>query len=167
MKLTTQILAQKLKKYDIRVSPVKGKSNFIKGKLVGSLVKSKELLEDFFDDIFNAEIKNLKGNNYAFEVELGNHKLLVILLKEGRTVDFTMELGVNRGDQSFQYMLLNRLQRDCEYAINNNTLSRIWGQTLESHIKKMKELYKILSFKPHWLSWEEIIQYEEDLLDID
>ena len=65
----------------------------------------------------------------------------------------------------FEYMLLSRLQSDCEYFLNYGCGgSRLWAPSVEEHIAKMKELWNKLPKKPEWLTMEQIEQYEKDML---
>ena len=78
----------------------------------------------------------------------------------------------------FEYMMLSRLNDDasayfgrhgneeedkwdCRYHNVNN----IWGNTIESHIAKMKELWQKIpsDIKPEWCTWEQILEYEKKL----
>ena len=57
----------------------------------------------------------------------------------------------------FQYMMLSRMQSDCEYYLGyGNRSPRILSNNPQSHINRMKELW--LGFpnneKPEWLTWE-------------
>ena len=66
----------------------------------------------------------------------------------------------------YSYMLLDRCRCDCEYFLNwgNGSTKRLWGITIKSHIAKMKELWDIVPVKPDWLSYEQIEQYERNML---
>ena len=66
----------------------------------------------------------------------------------------------------FEYMMLSRLQSDCEYFLN-------WGQRREKHlwagnckdqITEMKRLYELLPEKPEWLTLEQIEEYETKMV---
>lgn len=78
------------------------------------------------------------------------------------------KLGLREdADQKFEYQLLSRLQQDCKYSIQNNSLRHLWGITVEDHIAKMRELYDQLKEKPEWISEQDIDSYEEQLKAID
>jgi hypothetical protein len=64
------------------------------------------------------------------------------------------------------YMLLYRLQQDCEYFLGfgNGSENRLWAGNVKDQIAKMKELWENLSVKPEWLSYEEILNYEKEML---
>lgn len=67
----------------------------------------------------------------------------------------------------FEYMLLGRLMQDCEYFLNmggrNN--KHLWAGDVVSQINKMKELYNNLETKPEWLTMEQILEYEQKMID--
>lgn len=64
----------------------------------------------------------------------------------------------------FNYMMLSRLQSDCEYFLGygNRNKSRLCGGSVQEHIKKMKKIHD--SFpdgeKPEWLTYDGILDYE-------
>lgn len=66
----------------------------------------------------------------------------------------------------FNYMLLGRLKTDCEYFLNygNGSERNLWAFNVEDQILKMKELWEKLPIKPEWLSYEEIENYEREML---
>lgn len=72
-------------------------------------------------------------------------------------------------DSKFNYMLLNRLQADCEYYINNyaelgaNRAKALWAGEEQAHIDKMRELYDLLPVKPEWCTREQINHYAQKL----
>ena len=76
---------------------------------------------------------------------------------------------VSEDKKKFHYMLLSRLQCDCNYFLGNGNrhVNHLWADTVEEHIAKMKELW--LSFaendKPEWLSWQDILHYEKEMLN--
>ncbi len=66
-------------------------------------------------------------------------------------------------EQRFKYMMLGRLKSDCNahlYPYNNSTITDING-----HIAYMKKLWNELKIKPEWLSFEQIEQYERQMLE--
>jgi hypothetical protein len=69
--------------------------------------------------------------------------------------------------QQYEYMLLGRLQMDCEYFINTAPhLKHLWAGNVKDQISKMKEIYGILNDKPEWLTMEQIEQYETQMKKI-
>lgn len=61
----------------------------------------------------------------------------------------------------FHYMLLARLQMDCEYFIKTAPhINHLWAGNVKDQIAKMKELWTKLDQKPEWLSFQQILDYE-------
>jgi hypothetical protein len=69
--------------------------------------------------------------------------------------------------QQFQYMMLSRLQSDCEYFLGygNRSVKCLWADSVENHIVEMKRLWNVLNRKPAWLSMEQINEYEKRMLN--
>ena len=68
----------------------------------------------------------------------------------------------------YYYMLLSRLQLDCEVCINvYHSIKRLWGITIDNHIKTMKNLYNLVVNKPEWIDMQTINQYETELRKIE
>ena len=68
-----------------------------------------------------------------------------------------------RSPYEFQYMLLSRMRSDCEYYLSHgNRSAAILNNDPRHHIDRMKELWKEFpeDGKPEWLTWEQILQYE-------
>lgn len=65
-----------------------------------------------------------------------------------------------------EYMLLGRLQMDCNYYLGagNRNSKHLWAGTPKEQIEKMKELYSKLVVKPEWLSEKNISDYEKAML---
>lgn len=80
----------------------------------------------------------------------------------GMTVD-----EVIQHDLRFRYMLLGRLQADCEYYLGygNRNPRRLWAGSEAEQIKFMIKLYD--SFKedekPMWLTMEQIMEYSKEM----
>jgi hypothetical protein len=69
----------------------------------------------------------------------------------------------------FQYMMLGRLQTDCDYFLGNGNRSEnnLWASTVEEHIAEMKKIWNELEVKPEWLTMEDIENYERQMLGDD
>jgi hypothetical protein len=67
----------------------------------------------------------------------------------------------------FEYRLLDRLKQDCKYFLGhgNRCEKHLWAGDVDSQIKKMKELWKMVPEKPEWLSFDEILEYEKAMKD--
>lgn len=61
----------------------------------------------------------------------------------------------------FNYMLLGRLQADCDYFLGygDRCEKHLWAGNAERQIAKMREIYKSLPVKPVWLSRKDINRY--------
>jgi len=80
------------------------------------------------------------------------------------------------GEQSYDYMLLDRLRSDCDYVLNiydrpeapgdiplaERELAErfLWAGNAKDQIAKMREIYNRLKVKPEWLTAEDIDYYE-------
>lgn len=66
----------------------------------------------------------------------------------------------------FNYMLLGRLQMDCEYFLGNGARhsKHLWANNAPDQIAKMKELWDSLTDKPEWLTMEQIEAYEKAMI---
>lgn len=67
--------------------------------------------------------------------------------------------------QKEDYMLLSRLQSDCEYFLGsgNRDESVLFHGNVREHIQSMKELWIGLEKKPEWLNMKDIISYERKM----
>ena len=74
-----------------------------------------------------------------------------------------------------RYMLLARLQSDCDYFLGygNRSEKYLWGGTVEDHIAYMKAFWNsfeekpdAIDGKPEWLTKDKITQYEEAMTEI-
>lgn len=70
-----------------------------------------------------------------------------------------------RSKYEFEYLMLSRLQSDCEYYLGygNRSLRILCDNSVERHIARMKELWNCFpkNEKPEWLTWEQILEYEK------
>lgn len=70
-------------------------------------------------------------------------------------------------DESYRYMMLSRMQQDCEYYLKNGGRngSQLWGEAEDAHIFYMKNLYESFSDdkKPEWITPEDIYKYQYDM----
>ena len=68
----------------------------------------------------------------------------------------------------FIYMMLSRLQGDCNYYLGkgNRCKKHLWAGDAKAQIKEMKKLYNELpdDQKPEWLTWEQILKYETEMI---
>lgn len=65
------------------------------------------------------------------------------------------------------YMMLSRLQSDCEYFLNHGGRSEknLWALSVDAQIEEMKNLWNSLpeDGKPEWLTMEQIEEYEKQM----
>ena len=68
-------------------------------------------------------------------------------------------------DETYPYRLLSRMKSDCEYYLSNDGTNRhpkhLWAGNEPDQISYMKAIWNRLSEKPEWLSFEQILEYEE------
>ena len=69
--------------------------------------------------------------------------------------------------RKFDYMMLSRYKRDCEYYLGNGNryAGHLYFKNEQEHIDEMKKLYNSFSDdkKPEWLTWEQIETYEKEM----
>lgn len=70
-------------------------------------------------------------------------------------------------DSTFRYMMLSRMQQDCEYYLNhgNRNAGNLWAHSEVKHIEHMRALWNTFSAvdKPEWLSYEDIEAYARQM----
>lgn len=84
----------------------------------------------------------------------------------GSTCIRHFQLEYNKVCSSGDYMLLGRLQADCEYYLgfgNRDAKHALWGRDEQKHIDKMRELYNMVYPKPEWLTVEQIDNYAKQM----
>lgn len=71
-------------------------------------------------------------------------------------------------DVRFRYMLLSRLQADCEYFLGCGGRSPrcLWAGEVKGQIAKMRELWGLLPQKPVWLTAGGIDEFEKKMATI-
>jgi hypothetical protein len=80
-------------------------------------------------------------------------------------------LSEHSGNSKFKYMLLSRMQSDCNYFLGNGGKNEkcLWSGSVKDHIDDMKSLY--LSFyeedRPEWLTMTMINEYAEKMTAAD
>jgi hypothetical protein len=80
-----------------------------------------------------------------------------------------MAYDFTKHDDKFRYQMLSRLQQDCEYYLGNGQRNpkHLWSQNEKEHIEDMKALYNLFDDdkKPEWITWEDILNYEKDMVN--
>ena len=68
------------------------------------------------------------------------------------------------------YMMLSRLQMDCNYFLGNGNgyEGHLYYKTVEEHCDEMEKLYNSFTDddKPEWLTMEQIKEYREKMLKV-
>lgn len=71
-------------------------------------------------------------------------------------------------EEKFSYQMLSRLQSDCNYFLGNGNRNTkyLLDSNVQYHIREMKRLYNSFdnSKKPEWLTWEDILKYESEMM---
>jgi hypothetical protein len=72
-------------------------------------------------------------------------------------------------ENEFNYVMLSRLVSDCDYFLGNGgrSVKNLWANSVEEQITEMKRLWNILTVKPEWLTMENILEYENKMLDVE
>lgn len=73
--------------------------------------------------------------------------------------------GQEENPQKHLYMMLGRLQTDCDYFLGNGngSVKVLYYDSVEEHIEEMKNIWNELNVKPEWLTYEDILDYEEKM----
>lgn len=69
-------------------------------------------------------------------------------------------------DTKFNYMMLSRMQMDCDYFINNPCEKHLWAGSVDRQIELMNKLYDALPEKPEWLTKEQLDNYETRMKEV-
>lgn len=71
-------------------------------------------------------------------------------------------------DKSLRYQFLDRFRSDCEYYLGygNKCTNHLWANDEKEQIEAMKALWNSFSHnqKPEWLTWEQILAYEKNMI---
>lgn len=89
-------------------------------------------------------------------------------MKKYKDVEFEVEEReiLPTKDEQFNYMMLSRLQMDCDYYLGyggRNAEHALWSHDEKKQIAKMKDIYNQFADdrKPEWLTYEQILEYEQ------
>lgn len=67
-------------------------------------------------------------------------------------------------EPKFYYMLLGRLQQDCNYLIDSShSADTLWAHDIDDQINLMYALYDIVPEKPQWITIDEIAELEDKM----
>ena len=68
------------------------------------------------------------------------------------------------GDAKFRYMLLDRMQQDCEYYLRDGRCARqLWAGDEEKQIKIMVALWMAAPEPPEWLTFDQIGDFAKQM----
>ena len=68
------------------------------------------------------------------------------------------------GDAKFRYMLLDRMQQDCEYYLRAGRCARqLWAGDEEKQIKIMVALWMAAPEPPEWLTFDQIGDFAKQM----
>lgn len=77
-------------------------------------------------------------------------------------------MDILKRDDEFRYKMLGRLKSDCEYYLGYGyrNSNRLWAGNESKQIEAMKALHNSFddNEKPEWLTWEQILDYERQML---
>lgn len=111
---------------------------------------------EIMDDIV---IKAEEKNETEEDMSLGD-------IKENKMTDTNKWLQY---DEKFRYLLLRRLQQDCDYYLGNGSRheKHLWAGNVDDQIKTMVALYNSFNEdkKPEWITLDEIEQYQDKMSD--
>lgn len=73
----------------------------------------------------------------------------------------------HKGNVKFLYMMLSRLESDCEFYLDcgNRNNKYLWASDVHLHVAYMKAIYKALPVTPEWLTMAQIKEYENKMLN--
>jgi len=79
-----------------------------------------------------------------------------------------MELNqILQSKEMFRYQLLSRMKMDCDYYLGNGNKNQkhLWAGNVTEQIETMKSIWNSFEkdAKPVWLTWEEILKYEQQM----
>jgi hypothetical protein len=79
-----------------------------------------------------------------------------------------LSMDILNGDDKFRYMMLSRLKSDCDYYLGygNRSSNALWAEDENQQIETMKALHNSFdgNEKPEWLTWEQILDYERQMI---
>lgn len=92
-------------------------------------------------------------------------KMFSEFLETDNTANDEFEKEYCKKDEKFRYMLLNRMQQDCEYYLGNGRIygNHLWAGDELSQIKDMMSLWSSLSEKPEWLTLDQINEFSKEM----
>lgn len=121
-------------------------------------IESGSLWKDLSQDEENPELYNSSDNTMDGEPDCPIKKELEIKYNS----------KYKKNPYEFSYQMLSRLKSDCDYYLGygNRCTDHLYYKDEQRHIDEMKNLYNIFpdNKKPEWLTWEQLLQYEKDIV---
>lgn len=135
--------------YSEVINEWKNRNPHINDKLIDK--EHKDIDKRIEDNINYAIRKNLEGK---------------IFVSDFNNEDFENE-NIKNHDESFRYMLLDRMKTDCDYYLGNGNKNKekLWSGDETQQIKNMISLFRSFGVKgqPEWLPVEELNNYSRQL----
>lgn len=70
-------------------------------------------------------------------------------------------------EAKFRYMMLSRMKSDCNYCLgySNRSTNHLWAGDEIGQIQNMKAIWNTFpeEDKPEWLTWDELLEYEQKM----
>ena len=125
---------------------------------------------------YKQKLKDLKADHKLLDYEewckeLGYNPEIAKYIQESLTSILSTELDLCEDfdllsrDDTFRYMMLDRLKTDCNYFLGNGNRNEkhLWAGDVDKQIKLMKDLYNSFEEKPEWISMEDIENFEKQM----
>ena len=126
--------------------------------------------------LYKQKLKDLKADHKLLDYEewckeLGYNPEIAKYLQESLTsilsteLDLCEDMDLLSKDDTFRYMMLDRLKTDCNYFLGNGNRNEkhLWAGDVDKQIKLMKDLYNSFEEKPEWISMEDIENFEKQM----
>lgn len=126
--------------------------------------------------LYKQKLKDLKADHKLLDYEewckeLGYNPEIAKYFQESLTSILSTELDLCEDfdllsrDDTFRYMMLDRLKTDCNYFLGNGNRNEkhLWAGDVDKQIKLMKDLYNSFEEKPEWISMEDIENFEKQM----
>lgn len=90
-----------------------------------------------------------------------------IIEKDKKNSSVVTITDLSRSSNEYLYMLLSRLQMDCEYYLKagGRNKKHLWALDEKAHIKEMIGIYNYLKVKPKWLTKKQLKEYKKQILN--
>ena len=126
--------------------------------------------------LYKQKLKDLKADHKLLDYEewckeLGYNPEIAKYFQESLTsilsteLDLCEDMDLLSKDDTFRYMMLDRLKTDCNYFLGNGNRNEkhLWAGDVDKQIKLMKDLYNSFEEKPEWISMQDIENFEKQM----